>query len=741
MNKKRILPLLPVLLMALAWWLIERPATADPPQVTPLPPVTGADGRLGVCYGFYEDPPDSGQRPYLDLMYDAGARHDRWDFSWWAIQPANQSQWRWSGHERIVRAENAKGVNVLGILQWTPQWASTFSLLTGWPRYVSSLATADARFYAHTHNPLAPTGPEPFNSFPPKNLDRPVFVDGQINPENYWGYFVYHVARHFDGSDPSLGVDAWEIWNEVEGDWFWSGSAGDYCQLLQVAYKAIKGEDGAAGGNPSATVLFAGLHYWADPAMYTQVLDCLAAADPGGTEHHYFFDVMSVHFYSRSDNAYDMVNLIKNGMAARGIDDHPIWLTETGAPLHGDASPGRQVLNKGDNFLSIDEEAAYVIQSYANALAAGVERYYFFRAHDADMFEPHGLIRNDQSLRPAYVAYQVAARYLQGENQVTRVTTGQATRVSLWGTPQGKVSVLWNRTPSPVTYTLSAAMPTATLVDRRGVTQTISAVNEVYTLSLPVATANLVSNPKDYIVGGDPLILIETDTVSPTSALNPLPVVNKGTPITLTWTADDAESGVWYTELQVAPSPTGPWRAFASLNQTHGTTQTVYYGEHDVTYYFRARARDRVGNWEPWPASFEVSTTVDADTELHWTVSTLFNDSNRNGLWDREGGDPGLKREITLTNVSMRFVDEDWHVLTSTVGSSWHFVETLLPGTYTFIAEWEDSDGDGWVRFESLTLNGVVDPLYAPLSDTVGLLPRQDIYLPILRYNSNAIQR
>ena len=735
MIKKLTLPLLPILFVALALSLAEPSlgqAVADPLQITPLPPVTDPDGRLGVCYGFYEDPPDSGQRPYLDLMIDAGARHDRWDFSWWAIQPDHQGQWNWGGHERIVRAENAQGVDALGILQWTPQWASTYSGLTSWLQYLASLTAASAQFYAHTHHPLAPMGPAPFNSFPPRNLDQPVFVNGAINPQNYWGYYVYHVARHFDGdTDPTLRVDAWEIWNEVEGAYFWSGSAGDYCQLLQVAYKAIKGDDGAVGGNPDATVLFAGLHYWAKPDMYTQVLDCLAAADPGGAQHNYFFDVMSVHFYSRSDNTFDMVNLIRSEMAARGMGDHPLWLTETGAPIYDDAWPGVPYLGKGDYYLTIDQEAAYVIQSYANALAARVERYYFFRAHDADMGEPHGLIRNDKSLRPAYVAYQVAAQYLRGENQVTHVTTGESAQVSLWGTPLGKVSVLWNRTPTPVTYTLPAAMPTATLVDRWGITQTVSAVDGVYTLTLPVATANLLSNPDDYFVGGDPLILIETDTIAPTSALAPLPAINKGTAITLTWTASDDASGVWYTELQTSPSPTGPWTTFAGLNQTQNTTQTAYYGQHDETYYFRARARDKVGNWEPWPSSFEVSTTVDAIVELHWSVESLFNDSNHDGEWNPGVGPPTLKPEVELSGVSMRLVDAQWNVISATVGSSWHFTTTLMEGSYTFIAEWEDGDGEDWVRFEPLPIDCREDPLFISF-EALGLLPRQDVYLPLV---------
>jgi hypothetical protein len=739
MIRRLLLPSLPALVLVI-FLLSNRPTTGQTPtdagDILPLPPITGTDSRLGVCYGFYPDPSGSNERPYLDLMYDAGMRHDRWDFSWWAIQPDNQDQWNWSGHEQIVQAENAKGIHVLGILQWTPQWASTYSGLAGWLDYLYSVAVLPPRFYAHTHSPLTPDGPAPFNSFPPRNLDRPVFVNGEINRDNYWGYYVYNIARHFDGSTPDLRVDTWEIWNEVEGAYFWTGTPQDYCQLLQVAYKAVKGEAGATGGNPNAKVLFAGLHYWADPTLYTQVLDCLAAADPGGAQYNYFYDVMSVHFYSRSDNTYDMVRLIKQEMTARGMGDHPIWLTETGAPLYGDASPGGQVLDKGDYYLSIDEAAAYTLQSYANALAAGVDRYYFFRAHDADMFEPHGLIRNDRSLRPAYLAYQVAATYLKGENQVTRVLTGDGVRVSLWGTPRGKVSVLWNRSSNPATYTLEAAMPTATIVDRRGTTQTISATDGTYTLPLPAATANLVSNPSDYIVGGDPLIVIETDVVSPTSALLPLPAVTQGTAITLTWTTSDTGSGIWYTEVQQSTSPTGSWQTIAGYPLTRGTTQTVTYAAHDQTSYYRARARDRVGNWEPWPAQFEVSTTVDVDTDLYWAIDALFNDSNRNGQWDR-AGIGSLSPEITLTQVSMRFSDETWHTITATVGGGWAFTRTLLPGTYHFVAEWQGPDGAEWTYRQDLDLDGRVDPLHSPGTNVIGLLRRGDVYLPLLLAGAN----
>ena len=51
-------------------------------------------------------------------------------------------------------------------------------------------------------------------------------------------------------------------------------------------------------------------------------------------------------------------------------------------------------------------------------------------------------------------------------NFTTRVSGNGITRITLWGSPHGKVSVLWNTGPTPATYDYWAAMPTATRIDR-----------------------------------------------------------------------------------------------------------------------------------------------------------------------------------------------------------------------------------------------------------------------------------
>jgi hypothetical protein len=603
-----------------------RPAVAEQAAVIPLPPVTETDGQAGVCYSFYHE---GSERPYLPMAYDAGSRWDRFDFSWPTIEPSNDV-WNFGPHDSLVNDLHAAGIDMVGILLWTPNWAATQGLAR---LEVPSLDERPFGWYAPVPRDLL-VAPQAVSAAcsPPQNLYLP-----RKNPDNHWANYVYTVVSRY-----SDRVKHWEIWNEAESDVFWCGSDDDYARLLKIGYNSVK------AACPDCTVLFAGLHYWADPGFFERVLDVLND-DQDAPGDNYFFDVMSVHFYSRSSNAYDMVNHVRNRMKLY-VPDHPIWLTETGVPVWGDPKAYNP---KYDFAARRGEAAAYVIQSRANAWASGVERYLFFRTHDADMGEYFGLIRNDHSLRPSYVAYQVAATYLISPTLVTRVPQGSNVRVTLWGTPHGKVSVLWNGSPTAAAYTLPAVLSKATLVDRRGNTSTIAATGGSYHLTLSGATANLVSNPNDYIIGGDPLIVVEAETPNepPTSTVNPLPTLVYTTTFKVTWQGQDNESGVWLYDIQVRDGESGEW-----VDWLHSTTATSaqFTGQDYHTYHFRSRAMDRLGNRGTWPAQPQAHTTVDLPRALYLSVGTFFADENRNGIWDTP---ISATNEVTLTDVTLQLLN------------------------------------------------------------------------------------
>jgi hypothetical protein len=676
-------------------------AVAEPVEVTPLPPVEETDGRAGACYSYYYDP--SPHRPYIQMAYDAGSRWDRFDFIWPNLEPSNNV---WDSevqraYDDVVNSLDWAGIDMIGILVWTPDWAAT-SGQSGLS--VSHFDQRPPGWYAPV--PRSSLAPQAIgaSSSPPQGLYL-----AWDDPNNHWGDFVYTVVSRYKDQ-----VKHWEMWNEPEWSYFWTGTSGDYAQLLKVGYQATK------AACPDCTVLFGGLHYWANPNYYRWVLGALDN-DSAAPSNNYFFDVMSVHLYSRSSSIYNEVNNIRSGMSAYNVGDHPIWLTETGVPVWGDPLAYN---SKYDYAATQDEAAAYVIQSYANAWASGVGRYLFFRTHDADMAEYFGLVRNDHSLRPAYVAYQVATTYLISPTFTTRASTGPYLNVALWGTPRGKASVLWNEGPTTGFYTLTAAMPTAAVVDRWGVSQTITATGGLYTFTLSAATANLVSNPNDYIIGGDPLIVIETETPNepPTSTIHSLPTLTYSPTITVTWEGQDNQSGVWFYDIQTRDGLGGSWTYWM---QATSATFGQFTGQHDHTYTFRSRATDGVGNREAWPQQSNISITFDLSSTLHLGIGALFADENRNGLWDRP---ITATDEITLTDVTLRFVDQAGHdVVSPTVGSGWGFTTTIYAGQlYRLRGSSTDHACNLWLMWPR---GGEV---YTETYPVLGLLPLTRSYMPLV---------
>jgi hypothetical protein len=686
--------------------VLARPVGADPVSVTPLPPVEEADGRAGACYSFYE--PDAG-RPFIPMAYDAGSRWDRFDFIWPNLEPANDT---WNpdvldAYDVLVDDLGAEGMNMVGILLWTPDWAATGG------RADLSRSRLDQRVPGwYAPDPRSVRAPLAISaaSSPPQGLDLP-----WDDPNNHWGDYVYTIVSRY-----SDRVKHWEMWNEPEWSYFWTGTSAEYAQLLKVGYQATK------AACPDCTVLFGGLHYWANPDFYKWVLNTL--------------DVMSVHLYRRSADIYSRIDDVRDGMRTYDVADHPIWLTETGVPVWDDDSVDPDPTKY--NFAATQEEAAaYVIQSYANAWASGVERYFFFRVHDADMGEYFGLIRNDRSLRSSYVAYQVAATYLVSPTFVTRVITDSQVNVTLWGTPHGKVSVLWNEDPATGVYTLPAALPTATFVDRWGGTRAVTAtsvmsgtaVYDVYTATLPSATANLVSNASDYIIGGDPVIMVESESPSepPTSTVQPLPELTYSPIFTVTWEGRDNQAGIWFYDVQVRDED-GEW---ADWLRSTPLTAGQFVGRHDHTYYFRSRATDLVGNQESWPEEPQAQTRLMLSGTLYFDVGALFADENRNDSWDRPiltgTASVTLTEEITLTDVSLRFRGEDGRdVVSPTVGGAWAFTTTVLFDQIYQL--WTVSSDGMYLRALPVTMWPINDGVVTYTREAVGLWPVRWTYLPLI---------
>ena len=480
--------------------------------VAPLPPVKEPDGRFGVVQGI--------QAP--DLAMNAGARWDRIIFPWSLIQKDGPDQWNEQYFtDEAIRAQARRGVTMAGVMIYTPQWASV-TPVTGRP------------------------------------VDRPQGLDLPYNdPKNHWGQFVRKLVARHKGV-----VDHWIVWNEPDLydmaiRYTWDGSYEDYLQLLKVAYLNVKEV------NPQAKVILGGFAYWWDKENgrppYLGPLFELMARDPDARKNNHYFDIVSVHTYSAPLNSYAVPLIMREIMELRNIRK-PIWIGESNAiPYDDPLNPLPYTLMGA----TLDQQASYVIQSMAMALSAGVERYAVYKLIDEapeNERDAFGIVRNDRSLKPAYVAYQVGASYFSNvrsavynwpgtpdtptreqvktilssaDSRTQFIWPGQISQVVMERGPN-RTTVVWNNSPEETSYRVAATARRATLVNKYGKTDTIEARDGFYTVTLPGSRHN--PDRRDYsayLIGGDPLILDEE--------VQPLPTDRLASRIEMVWPVNGAE--------------------------------------------------------------------------------------------------------------------------------------------------------------------------------------------------------
>ena len=417
------------------------------PTATFAPP---GDIRFGVIESF-EDPDAAGR---------LGAAWTRVRFQWADVQPDGPDDWQPPLDDEALAAELAAGREVVGLLIGIPDWAR------------------DRRGL-------------------PRGLARPY-----DDADNTWGVFVTDVVTRYAGR-----IDRWIIWNEPDiGDsdapgHTWDGDIEEFFQLQRTAYLTAK------AANPDAIVHLGAFTYFWDPGYFSRFLN-LIAADPEAAAHNYYFDVATAHLYFQPNAVFNVLYAFRRVLDAHGLTQ-PIWLVETNAPPMDD--PYWTV----DNWtlaVSLNEQAAFVPQAIAIALAAGVERVAIYKLKDtagdrAANPEPFGLVRWDNSRRPAFDTYRVAIRLLGGVRRAERERWDAVGQVRLEQAGQS-TTVLFARLPGQQEATVAATAATADLVDMWGRRETIEADGGLFTVELPGALCR--QTIADYcMIGGTTYYLIQ----------------------------------------------------------------------------------------------------------------------------------------------------------------------------------------------------------------------------------------
>ncbi len=444
-----------MLVMICAWMPFSVTAQDAPPS--PEPPV---ENRFGIVEGMW----------FPELACDLGVGWERLIFDWSAHQPESADDFFpfFNIPDDWLRNASACGREVVAVVKNTPQWATDGPPGAGLPR----------------------------------GIDLPV-----DDPDNVWASFMRRVAGYY----ASRGVHRFIIWNEPDiapgtYGFEFDGTLEDYVRLVKVAYLAAK------QGNPQAEIHLAGTTYWHDvnsgERLYTDRLLEAIAADPDAPEHGYYFDALSLHIYFRTDTVYDIVRVYADLLEKHGLGEKSVWITETNASPNLDPD---WPVTRPQFQISLDQQAAFVVQSAALGLAAGAERIAVYKLYD--QFLPEGgesfglLFPADSMPRPGFYAWQNVIERFADVITADLTRHQNASIVRMHQTADRVTLAVWSRVGITQTLTVSATSDKAYVFDQLGNAQIIRPQNGVYTLTLPGAICEI--DGEGCVVGGAVSIFVQ----------------------------------------------------------------------------------------------------------------------------------------------------------------------------------------------------------------------------------------
>jgi hypothetical protein len=221
-------------------------------------------------------------------------------------------------------------------------------------------------------------------------------------------------------------VLAWEPWNEANIDVFGGHTIDEMCSHQKAAYLGFK------AGDPNLTVCW-NVYAGAGTALHTQgVLE---------NESWPYFETYNIHSYSKPEDYIGQFAPAREAACGR-----PIWISECGIGLPWKTARPWSELSLEDEL----KQAEFIARSYTSSLFAGVNRHFFFiLGNYAENQIQFGLLRNDQTPRPGYVALAAVGRFLAGARPLGRWLPADNPSVRVYAfnsRPDGKrrdVLVVW----------------------------------------------------------------------------------------------------------------------------------------------------------------------------------------------------------------------------------------------------------------------------------------------------------
>lgn len=306
----------------------------------------------------------------LTLTQEARVYWVRWPLAWSAVEPVDTipANYNFSTADASIISATQSGLHLIVTIVGNPSWAATYAN--------GPIDKADIGEFAE-------------------------FVGAVV--ERYDG-------DGFEDAPGSPVVEYWEFYNEPDGgnrlraeygDGYWGHFGSNYAQMLCAVYPVIK------AANPQAKVALGGLAYdWFEdqggPFVRAFLDDVLSA---GGGK---CIDVMNFHYYPAFQGVWadygpglsGKANFLRNKLAQYGVDK-PMICTETGWFSGGHSTPSTP-----------ETQAAYVPKLFIQSMYSQLGINIWFSWIDPGHIGEWGLLTTDLRRKPAFYAYQTAARKL-----------------------------------------------------------------------------------------------------------------------------------------------------------------------------------------------------------------------------------------------------------------------------------------------------------------------------------------
>jgi len=187
------------------------------------------------------------------------------------------------------------------------------------------------------------------------------------------------------------------------------------------------------------------------------------------------------------------------------------------------------------------------------------------------------------------------------------------------------------------------------------------------------------------------------DSLPPQAYVNLLPEYTLTNSFPVTWSGSDNAGGSGIVSFDIdVQVDNGPWTAW--LRGVTSNSATFTNAQDRETYGFRARATDRAGNVQPWPASAQAETLVVLEpyAQMEPIIPSITGAENVTLHWEGATA-PGT--QITEYRIRYRFNNSAWTL--------WQSFDGLTTSAVFTFTEAIDTSTDGRYDFEVTATNSL----------------------------------